>query len=80
MTNPPDGSVVLTGMDEAIIGIASHHRIGQDVLAYDEQTIIRILIERDGMSEEDAQEWFEYNIRGIQEATSPVFVVRTGGN
>jgi len=50
--------------DLAIIGIC--HRPGQpDVLAYDEEKIINIFI-KDGMSEEEAIEFYDYStVRGI---------------
>jgi hypothetical protein len=45
------------GFDDAILGIGS--RCGQpDVLVYDVDTIIDILIDRDGMDYEHAREFF----------------------
>lgn len=49
------------GLDDAIIGIAE--RFGQPPVAcYDTFKIIDILQSRDGMTEEGALEFFEYNI------------------
>jgi hypothetical protein len=59
--------------DKAIIGTA--HRCGHDdILAYDRELIIHLLME-DGMTEEDAIEHFEYNIIGswVGEGT-PIFI------
>ena len=55
------------GFDEAIIGIVN--RCGQDVLCYDQNKVIDILM-RD-MTEEEAIEYFHYNIAGsyVGEAT-----------
>jgi hypothetical protein len=51
------------GLDEAIIGIGS--RCGQkDLLIYDIDKIIWILMQRDGMTEAEAEEFFDYNIGG----------------
>jgi len=51
--------------DSAIIGIC--HRPGQpDVLAYDEEKIINLFMLRDGMTEEEAIEFYDFNtVRGI---------------
>ena len=51
-----------TGLDEAIIGRAM--RCGQnDLVAYSAIKIREILL-KDGMEEEEAIEWIEYNIIG----------------
>ena len=62
--------------DTAIIGIC--HRSGQpDVLAYDEEKIINLFI-KDGMSEEDAIDFYEYNtVRGIPYMGKSVPVIIT---
>ena len=55
--------MVINGYDEAIIGVA--RRCGQpDLIAYDLEKIIEILVKRDGMSYEEAVEYFEFNIEG----------------
>ena len=55
--------MVINGYDEAIIGVA--RRCGQpDLIAYDLEKIIEILVKRDGMSYEEAVEYFEFNIVG----------------
>lgn len=54
--NPPEQ------FDACIVGVAT--RCGMDnVVVYDQGKVIKALIE-DGMSEEDAQEWYEFNILG----------------
>ena len=51
------------GLDEAIIGIGS--RCGQeDLIIYDIDKVIWILMQRDGMTDEEAVEFFEFNIQG----------------
>ena len=53
--------LVADGLDEAILGVA--YRAGSDpVMAYDISKIIKILMERDGMSREEAVEFYEFNI------------------
>jgi hypothetical protein len=51
------------GFDDAIIGIAQRHG-SEPLLAYSIPKCIKVLVERDGMSEEDAQEFFDFNVLG----------------
>jgi hypothetical protein len=62
------------GFDQAIIGIAS--RLGQpDIIAYDVSKIIQILMERDNMEYEEAQEFFDFNIIGAYMGEhTPIFI------
>ena len=64
------------GFDKAFLGVAS--RFGMDdVFAYDLDKVLKILIERDGMSPDEAQEWFDYNIIGAWVGDkTPLFVKR----
>lgn len=58
-----DNPAALTadGYDDAIIGIGS--RCGQpDLIVYDVETVIEILMQ--DMSEEEAREFFDFNIGG----------------
>jgi hypothetical protein len=51
------------GLDEAIIGTVSSY--GQeDSVLYSLQKIIDILVERDGMTPEEALEFYNFNIIG----------------
>lgn len=68
-----EGMLLVTGYDDCLIGIAE--RCGQpSVAAYDAHKIARSLM-RDGMSEEEAWEFFYFNISGgyVGELT-PVFI------
>lgn len=68
-----EGLLLATGFDDCILGVAE--RCGQpDVVAYDAQAIVASL-ERDGMREEEAWEYFWFNISGsyVGELT-PVFI------
>jgi hypothetical protein len=52
-----------TGHDNAIIGVVE--RFGMEpVIALDKRKIIRTLMQRDGMTEAGAIEFFDYNIIG----------------
>lgn len=49
------------GLDEAIVGYVQGPGM-RTKFVYDPRLIIDILMDRDGMSEEDATEWFHFNI------------------
>lgn len=69
----PD-ALIADGFDEAIIGMAERINLGP-IVAYSVEKIIEILMNRDGMSYEEAQEFYDFNIVGswMGEFT-PVFV------
>ena len=62
------------GFDDAVIGIGQ--RCGQeDIIVYDAQKCIKILVERDGIEFEEAREFFEFNTLGAWVGkTTPIFV------
>ena len=63
LSNHDEELLTADGLDDAIIGIGS--RCGQlPVVVYDSAKVIDILIERDGMSHEEAEEFFSFNIEG----------------
>lgn len=53
----------MDGFDECIIGMVEVQGRGL-LLAYARRAILNVLIERDGMSEEEAVEYFDFNIAG----------------
>jgi len=62
------------GFDEALIGIG--RRCSQeDVLVYDFNKAVKILVNRDNMTEEEAVEYLEFNTVGAWVGNkTPVFV------
>lgn len=69
----PD-ALLCDGFDDAIIGMAERINLGP-VVAYSVEKIIKILIDRDEMSMEEAYEYYSFNIVGswMGEFT-PIFV------
>jgi hypothetical protein len=68
--------LVADGYDEAVLGIA--RRGSQpDLIAYDVEKIIEILMTRDDMTYEVAVEFFDFNIAGawVGEET-PIFIYK----
>lgn len=58
----PDTDVVrLDGLDDAIVGLTIRHTSGCALL-YDLDKIVEILMKRDGMTKEDAEEFADFNI------------------
>jgi hypothetical protein len=66
-------TLIADGFDEAIIGIG--RQFNKQLVIYDEDKCIQILMERDGMTDEEAIEFFEFNVVGayVGEYT-PVYV------
>lgn len=67
-----DEILLADGFDAAILGVT--HNLSPTVV-YDYELCVRILIERDGMKEEDAYEYMEFNVTGayVGERT-PIFI------
>ena len=63
------------GFDDAIIGVVQ--RMGVQAICYDEEKVIDILMKRDGMTLEEAMEYFDFNIAGAWVGDStPFFLIR----
>jgi hypothetical protein len=69
----PD-ALLCDGFDDAIIGMAERINLGP-VVAYSVSKILNIMIERDGMTYEEALEYYEYNIVGSwMGENTPIFI------
>lgn len=67
-------ALLCDGFDEAIIGIAERINLGP-VVAYSVDKIIDIMVDRDGMTYEEAMEYYEYNILGSWMGdNTPIFI------
>jgi hypothetical protein len=71
-------ALLADGFEAAFVGIA--RRCGQPTLAvYDYDLCIQVLVKRDGMSEEEAQECLEFNSVGAWAGEhTPIWLVRSG--
>jgi hypothetical protein len=72
--------IVYDGFDDAIIGVG--RRCGQpDVAVYDYQKLVAILVESDGMDDEEASEYVDYNIVGawVGDTTPIILFEKDGG-
>ncbi len=60
-------AVLYDGFEDALVGLACQFNT---VLAcYDRERCIKILMERDGMDEDEAEEYFEFNVAGAYVGT-----------
>lgn len=67
-------ALLCDGFDEAIIGMAERINLGP-VVAYDVDKMLDIMVERDGMTYEEAMEYFDYNIIGAwMGENTPVYI------
>ena len=67
-------ALLADGFEDAIVGICE--RFGAvPVVAYDRDKCIEILMDRDGMEDEEAVEYFEFNVAGSYVGdVTPVFL------
>jgi hypothetical protein len=65
------------GFDDAIIGLGSIAG-NDDILVYDANKCIKILMDRDGMSYDDACEFFDFNVRSAYVGQGTPMFVHTG--
>ena len=56
-----DNALVLDGLDKAIVGQSDCGR-----LIYDHGKIVELYTQRDGMTQEEAVEFIDYNVMGVQ--------------
>jgi len=67
-------ALIADGLDEALIGVAERINLGP-VAAYSVEKIYEILMNRDGMTYEEAIEFFDFNIKGAWMGEyTPVYV------
>jgi hypothetical protein len=66
--------VVADGFDDAILGVATG--CGRpDTVIYDTAKVVEILVSQ-GMAEEEAQEYFSFNVEGAYVDGAPMYLVR----
>jgi len=60
---PDESFLQADGFDDALLGVVSDFN-AELRLAYSKAKCITILVERDGMTDEEALEHFDYNVQG----------------
>ena len=70
-----EGAVLLTGLEEAIIGIVEDFGSSGRRILYSKEKILNILQERDLMTYSEAEEFYDYNILGLYASDqNPIFL------
>lgn len=70
-----EGAIILDGLDDAIVGIVEDFGNSPRIL-YSKDKILQILQDRDGMTYEESEEFYGYNILGLYAGEqNPVFLV-----
>tara|TARA_R110002012_G_scaffold196440_1_gene364879 strand:+ start:496 stop:912 length:417 start_codon:yes stop_codon:yes gene_type:complete len=68
-----EDALFVDGMEKALIAVG--HRFGHAVAIYDRRLCLEVLMERDGMTYEEAIEFFDFNIAGAYVGDhTPIFV------
>ena len=67
------------GLEGAFVGVA-YGKLRKPVACYDRQKCIAILMTRDGMTEDEAEEFFQFNVEDAWVGDrTPMFVVTASG-
>ena len=75
---PDHGFLLADGFEDAFVGVVAGMQ-REPVACYDRARCIAVLVARDGMTEEDAEEYFVFNVEGAWVGDrTPVFVVAFG--
>jgi len=70
-----EGAILLDGLDDAIMGICEEFGSGPRIM-YSKTKILEILQKRDQMTEEESEEFYDFNILGLYAGEqNPVFVI-----
>ena len=68
-----ENSILADGFEEALIGVAI--RLGENLVIYDYEKSIDILMNRDGMDREGAIEFMSFNVLGAWVGdNTPIFI------
>ena len=59
-----EGAILLDGLEGAIIGIVEEFGNGKRIL-YSKRIILSLLQIRDGMTEQESEEFYDFNILGL---------------
>ena len=66
---PIDGALLADGFEAALVGFG--YQFNYPIAVYNRDKCIEILMDRDGMSDIDAIEFFDFNVAGAWAGKSP---------
>jgi hypothetical protein len=68
-------TVLVDGHDDAIVGLTYDNAVSAWRVVYDSEKILNKLTSRDGMTYEEAVEYYDYNIAGSGAGSmTPIFI------
>lgn len=72
---PDEELLSADGFEDCVIGVTYDKSVGAHKLVYSRNKCIEVLMTRDGMIEEEAQEYFDFNVEGAYMGEkTPIFV------
>jgi len=60
-----EGAILLTGLEDCIIGVVEEFGTAGRRILYDKRKIIENLMSNNPMTESEAEEYYDYNILGL---------------
>ena len=73
-------ALLADGLEAAFVGVASHYGKAP-VAVYDAEKCVEIFMARDGMTHDEAQEWFDHNVmRAHGGEHTPLYLVTHKGS
>ena len=67
--------VVIDGLDKAFLGFAERYSFTRPIAVYDRDVCIRLITERNGLSNEEAEDFYETDVLGTWFGDqTPIFV------
>jgi len=72
-----EDALIMDGFDDCILGILERFSIDKPIVVYDREKVIAKLIDKDGMTHEEALEFYYFNQVGAWVGeTTPAFLIK----
>ena len=76
-----EDALLMDGFDDCILGILERFGIDQPIVVYDREKVIAKLIDRDGMTHEEALDFYYFNqLGGWHGEKTPAFLIKMSEN
>ena len=74
-------ALIMDGFDDCVVGILERFGIDQPIVVYDREKVIAKLIDRDGMTHEEALDFYYFNQLGAWAGEkTPAFLIKMSEN
>ena len=72
-----EDALIMDGFDDCILGILERFSIDKPIVVYDREKVIAKLMDKDGMTHEEALEFYYFNQVGAWAGeTTPAFLIK----